>query len=44
MGSSISQEDMSTAANTVEEIIKNNKVAVFSKTYCRKLFHAKRER
>jgi hypothetical protein len=36
MGSSISQEKMAQIEQIVEEIIKNNKIAVFSKSYCRK--------
>ncbi|CEG67705.1 Putative Glutaredoxin [Rhizopus microsporus] len=34
MGSSISQEEMTKAQDIVEEIIKTNKIVVFSKTYC----------
>lgn len=30
------QEEMSAVASKVEEIIANNKVAMFSKSYCRK--------
>lgn len=40
MGSHFSKtltpEEMSKIQNLVEEIINNNKVAVFSKSYCRK--------
>jgi glutaredoxin 3 len=39
MGSSISKEEMTKVQDIVEEIIKTNKIAVFSKTYCRKFYY-----
>lgn len=39
MGSSISQEEMTKVQDIVEEIIKTNKIVVFSKTYCRKVYY-----
>jgi hypothetical protein len=35
----LTPEQMSAAKTKVEEIIASNKIAVFSKSYCRKLLH-----
>lgn len=34
----LTEEEMATIQKTVEDIIANNKVVVFSKTHCRKYF------
>lgn len=35
----LTKEEMSKIEQLVEEIINSNKVAVFSKSYCRKVFY-----
>lgn len=39
-----SPEEMAKAEQIVEDIIRNNKIAVFSKTYCRKLISLSSQR